>query len=78
MTSQSQAPAARPPGGQSHLLTAPILPTLLSLSLPNMIAMMATTLVAIAETTYVGRLGTSALAGIALVFPMVMLQQMLS
>lgn len=62
----------------SPLVSAPILPTLVRLSLPNMVAMLATALVAIAETTYVGRLGTPALAGMALVFPMVMLQQMMS
>ena len=60
------------------LVVAPILPTLVRLSLPNMVAMVATALVAIAETTYVGRLGTPALAGMALVFPIVMLQQMMS
>lgn len=60
------------------LTSAPILPTLWRLSLPNMAAMLATALVAVAETLYVGRLGTAALAGMALVFPMVMLQQMMS
>jgi tripartite-type tricarboxylate transporter receptor subunit TctC len=60
------------------LLTRRILPTLLRLSLPNLISMIATTLVAIAETVYVGMLGLPQLAGIALVFPMVMLQQMMS
>ncbi len=65
-------------GRRAALLAGPILPTLLRLSLPNIVAMLATATVAIAETTYVGRLGTAALAGIALVFPMVMLQQMLS
>lgn len=43
-----------------------------------MFAMLATALVAIAETAYVGVLGLPQLAGIALVFPMVMLQQMMS
>lgn len=60
------------------LLEAPILPTLLRLSLPNMVAMLATALVAIAETSYVGLLGTAPLAGMALVFPMVMLMQTMS
>jgi putative MATE family efflux protein len=60
------------------LVTAPILPTLVRLSLPNVIAMLTTAFVAIAETAYAGRLGTPALAGLALVFPMVMLQQMMS
>lgn len=60
------------------LTSAPILPTLWRLSLPNIAAMVVTALVSIAETGYVARLGLPALAGIALVFPMVMLQQMLS
>jgi putative MATE family efflux protein len=60
------------------LLAGPILPTLLRLTLPNLLAMLVTALVAIAETSYVGILGTTQLAAIALVFPMVMLMQMLS
>ncbi len=64
--------------GLSGLTTGPILPTVWRLSLPNLVAMVATALVSVAETTYVGQLGTAALAGMALVFPMVMLQQMLS
>jgi putative MATE family efflux protein len=68
-------PAATPP---HPLLTAPILPTLLRFALPNMGAMLATALAAIAETRYVGHLGSPALAGMALVFPFVMFQMMLS
>jgi putative MATE family efflux protein len=60
------------------VLVGPIFPTLLRLSLPNMLAMLASALVAIAETSYVGQLGTPALAGLALVFPMVMLMTMMS
>jgi putative MATE family efflux protein len=48
------------------------------LSAPSIVAMLANAAVAIIETIYVGRLGTAALAGMALVFPMVMLQQMMS
>src|SRR6266436_6752241 len=62
----------------SSLLTAPILPTLLKLAIPNTIAMFGSTLVAVAETSYIGRLGTEPLAGIALVFPFIMLTQMMS
>jgi putative MATE family efflux protein len=62
----------------NSLLTSPILPTLLKLAIPNTIAMFGTTLVAVAETSYIGRLGTEPLAGIALVFPFVMLTQMMS
>ena len=60
------------------LLTSPILPTLSRLALPNMVAMVGSTVVAVAETSYIGRLGTEPLAGIALVFPFVMLTQMMS
>ena len=72
MASDQAAPSLNP------LLVRPILPTLVRLSLPNIVAMLATALVAIAETAYVGLLGIPQLAGIALVFPMVMLQQMTS
>ncbi|HTQ77776.1 MAG TPA: MATE family efflux transporter, partial [Burkholderiales bacterium] len=65
-------------GALDPLLTVPILPTLARFALPNMGAMLATALAAIAETTYVGQLGVASLAGMALVFPMVMLQMMLS
>jgi putative MATE family efflux protein len=70
---------ARPPAAPvNSLLTAPILPTLLKLTLPNSIAMFGTALVAVAETSYIGRLGVEPLAAIALVFPFVMLTQMMS
>jgi putative MATE family efflux protein len=67
--------AGRP---SNTMLTAPILPTLVRLSIPNMLAMVAMALVTIAETSYVGFLGTPQLAGLTLVFPLVMLQQMMS
>ena len=60
------------------LLAAPLLPTLLRFALPNMGAMLATALAAIAETGYVGSFGVASLAGMALVFPMIMFQMMLS
>ena len=71
--------AATPPIRPANpLLNAPILPTLVRLTLPNLAAMLVMAAVAIAETIYVGMLGTTQLAAIALVFPMVMLMQMLS
>jgi putative MATE family efflux protein len=54
------------------------LPTLLRLAAPNVLAMVMTVLVGIAETYYVGRLGTTPLAAMALVFPFAMLTQMMS
>src|SRR3978361_1432682 len=71
-------PAAVPPTAVNSLLIAPILPTLLKLAVPVAIAMFGSALVAVAETSYIGRLGTEPLAGIALVFPFVMLTQMMS
>lgn len=65
-------------GGREALLTAPILPTLLKLSVPNAVAMTATALAAVAETAYVGQLGIEPLAAMALAFPMIMLMQMMS
>jgi putative MATE family efflux protein len=60
------------------LLEAPVLSTLLRLSLPNVVAMSIAVLVGIAETWYVGQLGTTQLAAMALVFPFAMLTQMMS
>lgn len=71
-STQDRAPVGNP------LLVAPILPLLLRLALPNMGAMLAGSVAAIAETAYVGALGVPALAGMAIVFPLVMLQMMLS
>jgi putative MATE family efflux protein len=60
------------------LISAPIIPTLLRLSIPNVLAMTVAVLVGIAETWYVGQLGTVSLAAMALVFPFSMLTQMMS
>src|ERR1043165_507731 len=77
-TPAAAAPVATASAAANSLVTAPILPTLLRLAIPNIVAMFGTTLVAVAETSYIGRLGTEPLAGIALVFPFVMLTQMMS
>jgi putative MATE family efflux protein len=60
------------------LLEAPITPTLLRLAAPNVLVMVAQASVGLIETYFVGKLGTAALAGVALVFPVVMLMQMMS
>ena len=78
MTMEASVDARPPATAVSGLLTSPILPTLLKLALPNAVAMLGTALVAVAETSYIGRLGVEPLAGIALVFPFVMLTQMMS
>jgi putative MATE family efflux protein len=63
---------------RAALLTAPILPTLLKLALPTVAVLVAQTAVNIAEAYYVGFLGTDALAGVALVFPVFMMMTMMS
>src|SRR5438270_12906214 len=60
------------------LLEAPILPTLLRLAWPNIAVMLVMASTGLIETWWVSRLGTDALAGIALVFPLYMMMQMLS
>lgn len=59
-------------------LQAPVLPTLLRLAGPNVLVMLAQSSTGLIEAHFVGRLGTPALAGMALVFPGVMLMQMMS
>src|SRR6516164_7815410 len=61
-----------------HLIEAPITPTLLRLAAPNVLVMLVQASVGLIETYFVGRLGTDALAGVALVFPALMLMQMMS
>ena len=62
----------------SPLLTAPIVPTLARLAAPGIVLALFQTAVSVADTYYIGQLGTESLAGLALVFPMVMLLQMTS
>src|SRR4051812_4229169 len=60
------------------LLEAPIAPTLLKLAAPNILVNIAQSSIGLIETYFVGKLGTDALAGVALVFPVLMLTQMMS
>jgi putative MATE family efflux protein len=61
-----------------RLLHGPIVPTLLQMAWPNVLVMMAQASTGLIETWWVSRLGTDALAGMALVFPGFMMMQMLS
>jgi len=54
------------------------MPTLARLSAPGLLLVVFQSAVSIADTHYVGRLGTAPLAGLALVFPLLMLLQMTS
>src|SRR5580704_1990960 len=60
------------------LLEAPVGPTILRLALPNVVVMMVQASIGLIETYFVAKLGLDALAGIALVFPLFMLLQMVS
>jgi putative MATE family efflux protein len=70
----AQARAAR----TQILLTAPIGPTLAKLAAPNVLAMLVQAAQSIGEAYFASLMGVTALAGLALVFPLVMLTQMLS
>jgi putative MATE family efflux protein len=74
----ARTPVAELDARTSRLLSAPITPMLLGLAWPNMLVMLAQTATGLIETWFISRLGTDALAGMALVFPCVMLMQMIS
>ena len=61
-----------------RLLEGPIGTTLLRLAWPNIVLTVVQASIALIETYFVAKLGTDALAGMALVFPMVMLIQMMA
>ena len=60
------------------LLQGPIVTTLLRMAWPNVLVMFAQAATGLIETWFVAKLGSDALAGMALVFPGVMLMQMIS
>src|SRR5215216_533286 len=60
------------------LLEGPITTTLLRLAAPNVLVMFVQASIGLIETYFIGMLGTDALAGVAMVFPVVMLMQMMS
>jgi Na+-driven multidrug efflux pump len=60
------------------LLEAPIGATLLLMALPNVVVMVMQSAIGLIETYFVAKLGIDALAGMALVFPVLMLFVMIS
>ena len=60
------------------LLEAPIGPTLILMALPNVVVMVMQSAIGLIETYFVAKLGIDALAGMALVFPVLMLFVMIS
>src|SRR5881409_3715630 len=76
---RSTAPPATTPRFDTRtrvLLEGPIASTLLRLAAPNVLVMFVQASVGLIETYFVAKLGTDALAGVALVFPVLM--QMMS
>jgi Na+-driven multidrug efflux pump len=88
LTSSKSSPSSLPAGSRSGLDTAqfrqramlvgPLLPTLLKLALPTVVVLVVQTLVGVTETWFVSFLGTEAIAGVSLVFPILMLMLMMS
>jgi len=78
------APAASPDAAAPadertrRLLSDPVLPTLLRLALPNVGEAGARITFIACDAVFVGWLGTDALAGVALVFPLFLIMQMIS
>ncbi|MDB5600447.1 MAG: efflux family protein [Xanthobacteraceae bacterium] len=60
------------------LLEGSIVPTILRMALPNVVVMTVQATIGLIETYFVAQLGLDALAAMALVFPVLMLVQMLS
>lgn len=78
---EGSAPGAATPAMNPRtrmLLEGPIASTLIKLAIPNILVMGAQASAGLIETYFIGKLGTDALAGMALVFPIVMLMQMTS
>src|SRR5712692_1085687 len=65
-------------GRTRQLVEAPITPTLLRLAMPNVVVMVAQAIVSTCEVYFIGWLGTEALAGVSLVFPLIMLMHTMS
>src|SRR6266480_8114507 len=61
-----------------RLLDGPIAPTLLALAVPNVLMLVAQVAINVLEGYFVGWLGTDALAGVSVTFPLVMLMQTMS
>src|SRR6202451_1350234 len=78
MTAAGATDKARYDARTRALIDGPIAVTLIRLAAPNMLVMLAQTSVGLVESYFVGKLGTDPLAGVALVFPVMMLMQMMS
>ena len=77
---RSDSPSPRPAVARTKLLLeGPILPTLLRLAAPNVVVnLVLIAVTASVDAHFVGRLGASALSGLSLVFPLIMLMQQMA
>jgi len=75
-TDSSDKPASSAP--LSPLVGAPLAPTMLHLAIPGVIGALIFTLLNTVEASYLQEIGTDALAGVALMFPLIMLAMMFS
>src|SRR5499427_11149857 len=74
----SQTPTDPKLRARQAMLQGPVLATMLKLAGPTIVVLLAQVAVGVAETFYVSYLGTEALAGVTLVFPILMLMTMMS
>ena len=78
-TGSAEPPVETPMDARTRtLLEAPVATTLVRLAVPNVIVMAVQASIGLIETYFVARLGLDALAGMALVFPVLMLVQTIS
>ena len=79
MTDSVITTARRPSGrGIAAALEGAIVPVMLRLALPTVVVLVVQALVGVVEMYFISFLGTDALAGAALVFPVLMLMQMMA
>jgi putative MATE family efflux protein len=82
MTSSTASVTVPPPlpmaARTRRLLEGPVAPTLLRLAAPNVLVMVLQAVVTTMDAVFVGWLGAEALAGVSLVYPLVMLMQTMS
>ena len=62
----------------NQMMSGPVLMLLLRMATPQAMGFLVQSSVSIAEIWFIGKLGTASLAAMALVFPLLMLMQMLS
>jgi putative MATE family efflux protein len=75
---KTPTPADRQQLARQAILSGSVLPVMVKLALPTVIVLVVQTLVGVVEAFYVSFLGTSAQAGVTLVFPVFMLMAMMS